>query len=83
MKHQESKAPDRKTRPAADAAQIGMLVICTGNSCKSQMAEGCIRALSNQMVVKSAGITAHGLHRNPRNALGWSAYFQAYRQSDR
>ncbi|WP_411502627.1 arsenate reductase (thioredoxin) [Brevibacillus centrosporus] len=39
--------------------------LCTGNSCRSQMAEGFLRAMgSEQYEVKSAGLEAHGL--NPR-----------------
>lgn len=39
--------------------------LCTGNSCRSQMAEGFMRALgSDRFEVKSAGLEAHGL--NPR-----------------
>jgi arsenate reductase len=39
--------------------------LCTGNSCRSQMAEGFLRALGgDQYEVKSAGLEAHGL--NPR-----------------
>jgi len=39
--------------------------LCTGNSCRSQMADGFLKALgSDKYVVKSAGLEAHGL--NPR-----------------
>ncbi|MBU7316605.1 arsenate reductase (thioredoxin) [Paenibacillus oleatilyticus] len=39
--------------------------LCTGNSCRSQMADGWLKALSNDRYeVKSAGLEAHGL--NPR-----------------
>jgi arsenate reductase len=39
--------------------------LCTGNSCRSQMAEGFLRALGkDRYEVKSAGLEAHGL--NPR-----------------
>jgi len=39
--------------------------LCTGNSCRSQMADGFLNALGNdQFEVKSAGLEAHGL--NPR-----------------
>ncbi|VAX14334.1 Arsenate reductase thioredoxin-coupled, LMWP family [hydrothermal vent metagenome] len=42
-----------------------LLFLCTGNACRSQMAEGWARALaSNDFEVYSAGIEAHGL--NPR-----------------
>ncbi len=42
-----------------------ILFLCTGNSCRSQMAEGWARALAGDGVcVQSAGIEAHG--KNPR-----------------
>ncbi len=42
-----------------------VLFLCTGNSCRSQMAEGWLRHLAgNRFDVFSAGIEAHGL--NPR-----------------
>ena len=46
-----------------DMAKPRVLVLCTGNSCRSQMAEGWIRYLSDgQINVYSAGIEAHGLN---------------------
>ena len=42
-----------------------ILFLCTGNSCRSQMAEGFARALkSNQFEAYSAGIETHGLNPN-------------------
>lgn len=42
-----------------------LLFLCTGNSCRSQMAEGWARYLAgDSIVVESAGIQEHGL--NPR-----------------
>ena len=42
-----------------------ILFLCTGNSCRSQMAEGYANALGGgRIVAKSAGIEAHG--KNPR-----------------
>lgn len=42
-----------------------MLVLCTGNSCRSQMAEGWIRHFGgDRLEVYSAGIETHGV--NPR-----------------
>jgi arsenate reductase len=45
--------------------KLKVLFLCTGNSCRSQMAEGWARHLkSDQIEAHSAGIEAHGL--NPR-----------------
>jgi arsenate reductase (thioredoxin) len=42
-----------------------ILVLCSGNSCRSQMAEGWIRYYAGDMaVIYSAGIEAHGLNEN-------------------
>jgi arsenate reductase len=44
---------------------MNILFLCTGNSCRSQMAEGWARALgADELQVQSAGIEAHG--KNPR-----------------
>ena len=41
-----------------------MLFLCTGNSCRSQMAEGWARHLNSDMIEPySAGIEVHGLNR--------------------
>ena len=45
--------------------RLNILYLCTGNSCRSQMAEGWTRHLAPDHVsVESAGIEAHG--KNPR-----------------
>ena len=47
------------------AVRIKILFLCTGNSCRSQMAEGWTRALKGDRIeALSAGIETHGL--NPR-----------------
>lgn len=44
---------------------MNLLFLCTGNSCRSQMAEGWAKNLaSDWLEVQSAGIEAHG--KNPR-----------------
>jgi arsenate reductase (thioredoxin) len=46
-------------------AKPHLLFLCTGNSCRSQMAEGWARQLGgDRLEVESAGIEAHG--KNPR-----------------
>jgi len=43
--------------------RVKILFLCTGNSCRSQMAEGWARALKNDLVeAYSAGIETHGLN---------------------
>ncbi|QBG48228.1 arsenate reductase ArsC [Verrucomicrobia bacterium S94] len=45
--------------------KINLLYLCTGNSCRSQMAEGWTRALKGAEIdVCSAGIETHGLNPN-------------------
>ncbi len=43
--------------------RIRLLFLCTGNSCRSQMAEGFVKALkSDEMEAYSAGVERHGLN---------------------
>ncbi|HOM59365.1 MAG TPA: arsenate reductase ArsC [Kiritimatiellia bacterium] len=45
--------------------KLNILFLCTGNSCRSQMAEGWARALKGDMIeAYSAGIETHGLNPN-------------------
>lgn len=45
--------------------KLKLLFLCTGNSCRSQMAEGWTRALKGDVIeAYSAGIEAHGLNPN-------------------
>ncbi|MFY3790641.1 arsenate reductase (thioredoxin) [Ureibacillus sp. MALMAid1270] len=43
--------------------------LCTGNSCRSQMAEGWAKKFLPDWDVKSAGIEAHGLNPNAVKAM--------------
>ena len=44
--------------------------LCTGNSCRSQMAEGWAKAyLSDEWNIRSAGVEAHGLNSNAVKAM--------------
>lgn len=55
-------------RDTSDAALPKVLFLCTGNSCRSQMAEGWARVLLHDRVrAYSAGVETHGL--NPRAVL--------------
>jgi arsenate reductase (thioredoxin) len=48
-----------------------VLFLCTGNSCRSQMAEGWARhLLSDQIEPYSAGIEAHGMNANAVRVMG-------------
>jgi arsenate reductase (thioredoxin) len=47
----------------ADVRKLRVLFLCTGNSCRSQMAEGWARALRGNLVeAYSAGIEKHGMN---------------------
>ena len=39
-----------------------ILFLCTGNSCRSQMAEGIANKIFDQVDIKSAGTEAHGIN---------------------
>jgi len=44
-------------------SRIKILFLCTGNSCRSQMAEGWVNHLKNDVIeARSAGIETHGLN---------------------
>lgn len=43
--------------------------LCTGNSCRSQMAEGFAKKHLPEWNIKSAGIEAHGLNQNAVKAM--------------
>jgi aquaporin Z len=55
-------APTKGT-PMPDDNRLGVLFLCTGNSCRSQMAEGWTRHLKSDVIdACSAGIETHGLN---------------------
>ena len=48
-----------------ETAKLKVLFLCTGNSCRSQMAEGWCRHLKSDVIdAYSAGIETHGLNPN-------------------
>lgn len=52
-----------KTFPIPIMKKTKILYLCTGNSCRSQMAEGWTRALKGDLIeVYSAGLETHGLN---------------------
>ena len=46
-----------------------LLFLCTGNSCRSQMAEGIARKYIGNITLYSAGIEAHGINPYAINAM--------------
>src|SRR5690606_30000711 len=60
------RRPAHRVEAAADMENAKkILVLCTGNSCRSQLAEGYLRHFAgNRAEVYSAGIETHGV--NPR-----------------
>ena len=52
-------------------SKLNLLFLCTGNSCRSQMAEGWTRALKGDSIeAYSAGIETHGLNPNAVSVMG-------------
>ena len=53
-----------------DKLKLKILFLCTGNSCRSQMAEGWCRRLKGDIIdAYSAGIETHGLNPNAVNVM--------------
>jgi arsenate reductase (thioredoxin) len=51
--------------------KLNVLFLCTGNSCRSQMAEGWTRHLKGDVIeAYSAGIETHGLNPNAVKVMG-------------
>lgn len=58
--------------------------LCTGNSCRSQIAEGFLKALGNdnRYEVKSAGLEAHGLNPNAVKTMNEAGVDISHHTSD-
>ncbi len=60
--------PDNRNKKGLRQAQLdkkNILVLCTGNSCRSQMAHGYLKLFSKgKAIIYSAGIETHGLNKN-------------------
>jgi arsenate reductase len=47
-------------KPSVKQNKMKVLILCTGNSCRSQMAHGFLQSFDNNLVVRSAGTAASG-----------------------
>ncbi len=63
--------------------QLNILFLCTGNSCRSQMAEGWAKALKGEQYnFYSAGIETHGLNPNVVKVMAEAGVDISGQQSD-
>ena len=64
------------------AGKTKVLFLCTGNSCRSQMAEGWARALKSESLEPySAGIEVHGMNPNAVRVMAEAGVEIAHHQS--
>ncbi len=64
--------------------KLKILFLCTGNACRSQMAEGWARALKDDVIeAYSAGIETHGLNPNAVKVMAEAGVDISHHQSDR
>jgi arsenate reductase len=68
--------------PPTTNDKLKILFLCTGNSCRSQMAEGFARKLKNDQIEPySAGIETHGLNPNAVKVMAESGVDISHHQS--
>ena len=62
--------------------KLKILFLCTGNSCRSQMAEGWVRAIKGDVLdAYSAGIETHGLNPNAVKVMAEAGVDISHHQS--
>src|SRR5436190_20965722 len=70
------------TMPPTTNNKLKILFLCTGNSCRSQMAEGWARKLKNDQIEPwSAGIETHGLNPNAVKVMAEAGVDISHHQS--
>jgi len=68
--------------PPTTNDKLKILFLCTGNSCRSQMAEGWARKLKNDQIEPySAGIETHGLNPNAVKVMAEAGVDISHHQS--
>jgi len=68
--------------PPTTNNKLKILFLCTGNSCRSQMAEGWARKLKNDQIEPwSAGIETHGLNPNAVKVMAEAGVDISHHQS--
>jgi len=65
-----------------ESKRLKILFLCTGNSCRSQMAEGWTRHLKNEQIeVWSAGVETHGLNQTAVKVMAEAGVDISHHQS--
>ena len=65
-----SACSDGRLRESGMAERLKVMFLCTGNSCRSQMAEGWARALKGEVIeAYSSGVDPHGMNQRAIRAM--------------